>query len=246
MVEGRCTEAALKEATREIKDVITSLLKCFYLIEDFDSEKRIQVSISKKIAPLKAAREKTETEASNNEQLPILNFEVLGETLGSYFSDPTKKDSLARRIRNAVHFLVESDRQAKNGVGLALSVVAMETLLCRKGSDLANTLAEHVAVLLEPVPSNRRSAETFVKKLYDKRSNVLHGTETDFPADDLSSARLLASGVLISFVARRILRRRAGYDDQTPDELLNELRDRKYLPGLSLWDQDSPVVELWR
>ena len=78
---------------------------------------------------------------------------LVKQCLDAYYANPTKKDSIDRRIRNAVHLLVESDMQANDAVGLSLSVATIEALLGKKTEGIADKLADSVAALLEPFAS---------------------------------------------------------------------------------------------
>jgi len=92
---------------------------------------------------------------------------LITQYLDAYYIEPTKKDSIERRIRNAVDLLVESDNQPNDAIAIALSMTAIEALLGEKGEGIATKLADNVAVLLEPDTSQRNNATEFVKDLYN-------------------------------------------------------------------------------
>jgi hypothetical protein len=165
--------------------------------------------------------------------------------LDAYYTEPSKKDSLVRRIQNAVRLLIESDNQPNNAVGLALSITAIEALLGEKGRDLTKALSENIAVLLEPDLAKRGKACDFVKKLYDIRSRVLHGERIETEGGARSDARHLSAAVLNGVISRRDFLHRAGYDPENPQELLKTLQDGLFEPGQPLGVEDSNVRTLW-
>ena len=170
----------------------------------------------------------------------------LRRCLDAYFSKTTKKDSLDRRIQNAVSLLVESDTQSKDGVALALSVASIEALLGEKGESVAERLSGNLAVLLEPDPERRGKAKKFFKDLYGLRSDALHGRRIDDIGGYRHSARCVAAAVLHSVIAREDLLRRSGFEPERPDQLLRELEKLHFLPGQPGGVLPLPVAALWR
>ncbi|MFQ5734182.1 MAG: hypothetical protein ACE5KM_19775 [Planctomycetaceae bacterium] len=164
----------------------------------------------------------------------------------AYYLKPSKKDSIHRRLRNALHLLVEADRQRHSSIGLSLSMTAIEALVCKKGSDISNQIAENVATLLEPDAMMRSQAVDFIKKLYDSRSRTLHGEILEHEATALQKARTLASGVLKAFLERKDFQARMGVQTETPDDLLRELRKSKFGDGEIPGVEASPVRKFWR
>jgi hypothetical protein len=124
------------------------------------------------------------------------SFDFLRKYINYYYLEPTKKDSLDRRLRNAMHLLVEADRQEHNSVALALSFSAIESLICSKKDGIADELSRNVATLLEPEASERIEAIKAVKKLYDSRSRLLHGVQIEFEHEVQAKVRILAAGCL--------------------------------------------------
>mgnify|MGYP003824099197 CR=1 FL=1 len=158
---------------------------------------------------------------------------------------PKPKDSIDKRIRNAVHLLMESDTQSNDALGLALSVTAMEALLGRGNTEISERLSTDIAVLLEPDLSNRDEATQFARGIYNLRSQALHGTTTEGDKDTREKARLLAAGILRAVITRRDFMRKSGFDVETPDELLAELRKQRFLPGQTVGVDEPNVRKLW-
>ncbi len=179
--------------------------------------------------------------------MPYNSRQFMEHAIEALFLDlPGKKDSMARRVKNAVRLIGESDNQRHNSIGLALSVTAIEALICRKGDNLAQMFAENMAFLLEPDPAHRLEAERWGKRIYDLRSGVLHGSDLDCSARDISQAKLAASMVLRAALERRAAIKRVGGNDENPDEFLNELRSGKYRPGQLTHVSELPLKRFWR
>jgi hypothetical protein len=157
-----------------------------------------------------------------------------------------KKDSIARRIKNATRLMIESFNQSHNAIGLALSVTAIEALLCRKSDNLAQSFAENMVALLEPDPNYRHDAERWCKRLYDLRSGVLHGSDLDCANADIRQAQVAAGVVLRAMLERRVAIKRVGGDDENPDDFLNELRSGRYVRGQLTHVSDMPLKNYWR
>jgi len=187
-------------------------------------------------------------------ELPSLNEKTLSDQrlfihscLDAFYSRPakTKKDSIDKRIRNAIHLLMESDAQSNDALGLALSVTAMEAMLGEKKTEIAQTLAMDIAALLEPVPDKRSNAIVFVKKMYDLRSDALHGRSVEGEERSRCEARHLAAGILRGMISRRDFMRRSGYDPETPQDLLRDLREGIFKTGQAMGVDESNVRKLW-
>lgn len=172
---------------------------------------------------------------------------LISQYLDAYYSDFSgKKDSIDRRIQNAVCLLIESDNQSNDSVGLGLSIAAIEALLGEKGGEIATKLADNVGVLLEPDASQRYNATEFVKDLYDARSRTLHGELIEKGSNARLNARHLAAAVLSGIISRRDFLRRAGFEPETPQELLQDLRKMRFDPGQPIGVEEYNVRQLWK
>jgi hypothetical protein len=171
---------------------------------------------------------------------------LIRQYLDAFYSEPTKKDSFDRRIRNAVCLLIELDNQSNNAVGLALSITAIEALIGEKGPEVTVKLADNVAALLEPDTSQRYNATEFVKDLYDTRSRALHGELVETESKARIDARHLAATVLSGVISRRDFLRRSGYEPETPQDLLKDLRESRFTTGQPMGVPEFNVRELWR
>jgi hypothetical protein len=171
---------------------------------------------------------------------------LISQYVDAYYSDfPGKKDSIDRRIRNAVSLLIESDNQPNNAVGLALSITGIEALLGEKGEGIAIMLAERVGALLEPDDIQRNNATEFVKKLYNTRSRALHGELVETESTVRFNARHLAAAALDAMIFLK-LAAPSYYDvPDTPEQLLKFLYDSRRTHGQPLGIKEYNVRELW-
>ncbi len=171
---------------------------------------------------------------------------LIRQYLDAYYNDsPGKKDSIGRRIRNAVCLLIESDNQPNNAVGLALSITAIEALLGENVKELSTMLAERVGALLEPYSNQRDNTLKFVKNLYKTRSRALHGELVETETEARINARHLAAAVLSGMFSRRDFLHRAGYEPESPQELLQDL-DKSFARGQATGVEEYNIRELWR
>lgn len=185
-------------------------------------------------------------------KIPIMNLSLLKEhkhfiksCLETYYKNPDKKDSLNKRIRNAICLLVEADLQSNHAIALALSIGAIEALLGEKGTEVVEKISRNTAAILEPDPSKRDKAEKFIKDLYDLRSRTLHGEMVEGEEQAFQNARHLAAGVLTAVISRRDFRQMAGYDTETPQDLFKDIREKRNLPGQPDAVPELNVRRLW-
>lgn len=185
--------------------------------------------------------------------LPKVSCDLLSESrpfirscLSHYFAEPTKKDTFRRRICNAVQLLSQADLQVDDAIGLSLSMAAIEALLGEKGPEIAKTLADRIAALLEPDLRKRANAVKLVKKLYNSRSRALHGEMIDGEALAREDTRLLAAGVLAVMVMYDVFRQRMGEDAAPPNTFFSDLDEAKFDSGLLAGISELQVRRLWK
>ena len=172
---------------------------------------------------------------------------LIKQYLDAYYSEPTKKESIDRRIRNAVCLLIESDNQPNNAVGLALSITATEALLGvgEKGEGIATMLKERVGALLEPDDTQRNYAAEFVKNLYNTRSRALHGELVETESTARFNARHLAAAVLDAMIFLKLAAPSYYNVPDTPEQLCKFLYDARRTPGQPLGIKEYNVRQLW-
>lgn len=161
--------------------------------------------------------------------------------VSNYFSGMSEKDhTLERRIYNALRLMSVAHDLLEEPLAIALFVTAIEALLGRSESGIADEISRNVATLLQPDPGARREASKKVKDLYNVRSKALHGVNIDrvfnkhkdvCNADNESAsiqslrdtAHCLAAAVLGAVVEWQVYQRRmSDSDDRT--ELLDRLK----------------------
>lgn len=264
-LHGRCSERFFKVFCDHVTSAVSALLdgiltlNAQWLFDQTNKEPLNRVSpTGLNIEPDRIKRfhdglrlwkpiEPSPGDVEENETLPCPTFQLLTAALSAVFSDvSTRKDSIERRVKNSVRLFIEAKRQSQNAVGLALSVSAIEALICRKGDNVAQMFAENMAVLLEPDIAFRAAAERWCKSLYDKRSGVLHGSAIGCCREDCVSAEIAAIAALKAIVERRAGVRRVGGDFDNPEALLKEFRDGKYASGHPMFVDETPINRIWR
>jgi hypothetical protein len=150
---------------------------------------------------------------------------LLFSTCVSSFLRPTgtKMTELERSRHNAIHLLIEADTTTNDAVSVALSVAAVEALLC-DGTAIADQFSQRAAVLLETERHQRSSAMDQLKKLYNERSRTLHGDSMQSTTANRQKARRLASGVVTAVIQWEDHRRKAG-DAAERKSLVAELKE---------------------
>jgi len=171
---------------------------------------------------------------------------LIRQYLDAYYSEPSKKDSMNKGIRNAVYLLIESDNQPNDAIGLALSIDAIDALLGEKGKETTLRLADNVATLLEPDLKQRSNAAQFVTHLYDARSDALHGRAVETESETRIYARHLAAATLSGAIDLMNSLRSLGDESKTRQELLQKLRERRFQAGQPLGVKEYNVRTLWR
>lgn len=272
-ISGKCTKDAHKIACEDASDAIAVILQLAKMLSDSASE----ASINKLLVEFKhlfyedrsgqhAERPKLAEspmhakDASSPEEPELPGavasyyFPMLTELLEAYFGATTlshkkRGDDVSYRLRNALHLLSHSDRQTADGIGLALSVTAIETLLCDKKEGMSEIFARNVSALIEPDTLQRFNAHQFAKRMYDARSNVLHGTNMEVLPSERQNAQLLAAMVVKAVVDRRLARRARGEKEETLSEMSQSLH-RDQLQQLECVDGDDlrqyVADQLWR
>jgi hypothetical protein len=118
-VVGRISRLAGSKLTRELARILPSVIRSMGVVQESPnpaSEDTFVIQCERRLPVITLA-------------LLVKNIQFIRRCLDAYFSRPSKKDSMERRIRNAASLLIESDTQTNDAVGLALSVAAIEALL---------------------------------------------------------------------------------------------------------------------
>jgi hypothetical protein len=225
-ISGRLTEDSLCSVEKEVTNVLMSQATSVSLLEDSAA-----LSTSARLPYIK-----------NMDRI----LKCMASYLDSYYQVSQKKDSMDKRIRNAIYLLTESDKQTNDSIGLSLSVAAIEALLGQGKDNIAEGISQRIAALLEPDLDLRHDAKTFFKDLYDCRSRTLHGDVIDAEQEIRRRARHLAAAVLDAAVSRRDLVIRGDYPTQMPQDFLEELGRLQYQSGLPAGVNEYNVREYWR
>jgi hypothetical protein len=229
IIKGEISSASLQKLYGQISRALPSIIQSFVLLSPFKGEPFTNFNAIPFI----------------DENFFDKNGALIKNCLDLFFTEPAKKDSMERRIRNAIHLLVESDNQTVDAIGLALSMAAIEALLGQKEDGLSEKLGRRISTLLEPESSKRNNVEIFFKPLYSLRSDALHGTKIDAESQARKNTRHLAAAVLIAVLNRRDFLMRSGYESETPDALLKELYDKTREAGQPMGVPELNIRSLW-
>jgi hypothetical protein len=235
-VGGTVSEQARSDLTADLARILPSIIRSVAAVQETPtstSEGAFVIACKHRLPVI-------------TEALVGKNLRFLRRCLDAYFSRLSKKDSIDRRIKNAVTLLAESDMQTNDAVGLALSVAAIEALLGERGESVTEKLSGNLAVLLEPNLETRTKAKNFFKDMYDRRSAALHGRELDNMSEHRDSGRRVAAGVLYSVISRQDFLERGDFEPDTPEELLRDLRNCHWSAGQPMGVPELPVARLWR
>lgn len=229
IVTGNISHASLDKLYGQISRCLSSIIRSFSLLYPLEGRSYINFDNLPQV----------------DENFFEKNGALIKNCLDLFFTEPPKKDSMERRIRNAIHLLAESDNQIMDAIGLALSMAAIEALLGQKEDGLSGKLGIRISTLLEPESSKRNNVEIFFKSLYSLRSDALHGTKIDAELQARKNTRHLAAAALIAVLNRRDFLKRGGFEPETPDALLKELYDKTREPGQFMGVPELNIRSLW-
>jgi len=227
IVIGRISPASLKKMYGQISRCLPSIIRSFALLYPLEGRSFINFNDLPQV----------------DEHFFEKNGALIKNCLDLFFTEPTKKDTIDRRVRNAVHLLVESDNQTVDTIGLALSITAMEALLSQGSNGISEKLGTIAAALLEPDSSERAKAKKFVKDLYDQRSRALHGEKIEMEPQARKNARHLAAAVLIAVLNIRYLSKHGSEAEALVE--LKKLYDDPYQSGLPAGVLELNIRSLW-
>jgi hypothetical protein len=87
------------------------------------------------------------------------------------------KNDLAKRVHTSLDWLFESRLEPRLQASVVKTSVALESLLIFSESEsLARSLSERAAFILSPSPNTRHEISDIVKRFYEARSGVVHGS----------------------------------------------------------------------
>ena len=85
---------------------------------------------------------------------------------------------LEERIKKSLDWLFESRKEPSRFASVVKSAIALETLLIFNESEsLARSLSERAAFILSSSPREREKISSIVKKFYNARSGIVHGSK---------------------------------------------------------------------
>jgi hypothetical protein len=137
------------------------------------------------------------------------------------------RGSLADRVRNSLTFFnraYDADIQREQLSAFIFTVIALESLFSRDpGTPLRATLADSVALLTESKFEARLETSKRLKKIYDRRSEIVHAGRHDVSPDDLRDSLTFCFRSLFE-----ILSLASAWGDVADKALFEELDRRKF------------------
>jgi hypothetical protein len=112
----------------------------------------------------------------------LLVDERFGRRFGRYgfaelFAFCVSAQGLSQRVFASINWLAESRLETKLEASIVKTAIALESLLIFSESEhLARSLSERAAFILSPMPEKRRRISKIVRRFYDARSGVVHGS----------------------------------------------------------------------
>ena len=149
-----------------------------------------------------------------------------------YPPEPSDKGAILGRLHNAIVLLSYADQAGADPVALSLSFAAIESLVCEKDElPINKQIKRHVATLLVQDPNARTSREKTIGRLYDLRSQVMHGDRISASAEASLCVRQIAAGVLRSVASWMDNQERMG-GDTSWKEFMDEVNAASRKPGM--------------
>lgn len=128
-----------------------------------------------------------------------------------------KKDTLQRRLRNSVLLVHEAMSQSNVAIQLALLTSAIEALIGDKNQEGTRLLIDRLEVLLEPMRQHRRDCKQLLKTLYDRRSQILHGSDPFAHPNDAFLMRLVLASAMHAVLSHNRMAGKMGIDYSKAD-----------------------------
>lgn len=124
------------------------------------------------------------------------------EALGMCIQGDLGADPLRNRVRRALMAFGLIPRQSSDGLRTLLAMTALEILLVRDNKEpLTHVISQRAAVLLVPTAAKRPDAIDYIKKLYDRRSDFVHGRADAFTGVvEAARAERVAAGAIIATI----------------------------------------------
>jgi hypothetical protein len=97
------------------------------------------------------------------------------DTLANYIQS---NSDISNRLAVSLAWLFDSRIEPRLAASVVKTSIALESLLIFSESEsLAQSLSERAAFILSPDPSRRQQISRMLKRFYDARSGVVHGSQ---------------------------------------------------------------------
>jgi hypothetical protein len=229
---GGCSVRAMSLAEQQFRPVIESLARTAALsatsVDKVKARYDFDVSDLFDYTPEEAAVE-------TRRKPPPLSFlterdglAIISTCLTAYYRQSEQAvDTLLERLRNATALLAHADQMGSDPLALSMSYAAIEALVCEKDRNVQQ-IKEHVPTLLcqltytngqddqartdsyAQLKRTRRKKGNALSKLYDIRSDVMHGRKVAASKQASETVRRIAACVVRAVVCWRLNQEKVG------------------------------------
>jgi Apea-like HEPN len=209
---------------RRILDVIRVSIPILYR-----SDLRIQVGLGDEVvfSSLTVASFSSQLGGSLNETRlgPYVAFQLNKETISEMESQgfihtlildqlESKLNQVEIAYLQGIHWLSNAQIQVEPENKILSLVTCLETFFSSDKSNIANTVAESIALLLASDFDSRKKSKKRIKELYDVRSKISHGSESAVSNLDLIDITIIAYSIMKHI-----------YDNLSKYQTLDNIRD---------------------
>jgi len=229
---GRASEAAMKDFSKQAEQSIVTALRTVDILDSYESE-LIDYSCMTEVSTWILHLPSFSDEADWPDLWPWVK-----DHLSLQFGRDEDGQRIANRLTRALKYLMASDLQRDCGPGFLLAMASAESLLCTRKESVMHQFRTRGAALLEPEPRRWKVAQKALRKLYNMRSDFVHGKKYGSAAGewDRLIARALAGAVMRAVWLRATNVTEAFY------ERLDDCIGKR----MQAVPEESPICRLWR
>jgi hypothetical protein len=164
----------------------------------------------------------------------VADLKSLEQCTRLWIEGASKKDAMKRRLRNALCLAQEAFYASDAAISLTLSCAAVEAIIGQKGEGISEAFATRLCSLLQPVVERRDESHRYYKRLYSRRSDVIHGSKVEH-AEDLRNAGVSMCSRTIRAVMQWMLAHELD-DERQHEQMFFEALDRCFRTGTPMED----------
>lgn len=163
---------------------------------------------------------------------PLSNFEITDEKVETMrkigifkVSEILKRSKLTNfeeTLLLGIHWFTNSISQREIENQFLSAMIVLEIFLTPGGYEpISNSIAESTARILVSGLKNRKELKKTIKKLYEKRSNIVHGRKNRMPKEeDIATLQNITADLIMWMIKK-------SHTFKTKKDLINHLEDRK-------------------